>query len=259
MQSDKQVAMNNPKAAQAAPMAVAVAAAPQQQAGVVVAAPIKEYLMGVPVAAPAFNQNNQNNHSMANIKAERQANALPLEEIYDATQQQGSRHNPEAGETYDNKEIKNHHEGGVGSQYGQLNVNKLGARGSLRIWGRKLRVRDAWVVPRHISCTNLGAGSVVDMRKGQFIYPETTVHANHFIGRCIILVPPGVRVVKAGYGILGGFRDHTNTPGNVPLPNAPVIRVVGASTLGYTSIEVDLSVPPVKILKRSYPELSVGL
>jgi hypothetical protein len=231
MQSDK-VAMNNSKA---------------PQAGIVTAAPIQGYLMGVPVAAKVINQDN---HNMANVKAERQANALPLEEIYD-TQQQGSTYNPEAGETYDNKEIKNHHEGGVGSRYGQLNVNKLGARGSLRMWGRNLRIRDAWVVPRHISCTNLGAGSVVDMRKGQFIYPETTVYTNHLLGSCIIIVPPGVRVVKAGYGILGGFRDHTNKPGNVPLENAPVIRVVGASMLGYTGIEVDMIVPTVKILKRS--------
>ena len=195
--------------------------------------------------------------NMANIIM---ANIKEGEDHFEAAQQEGSTYNPAAGEAFDkglsvpgygSNGPKNHHEGGAGISILRLNINKpkrstLGtAYGNLNTL---TSTRDASVVPRHISCTNLINASTIDLRKGQFIYPETTVHANTLIGVCQILLPPGVRVVKAGYGIFGAFRDHTDKLGNSKLTDGPVIRVVGAQTFGYTSIEVDLNVPPVKMI-----------
>eukprot|EP00039_Didymoeca_costata_P018007 m.331729 g.331729 ORF g.331729 m.331729 type:complete len:207 (-) comp16789_c0_seq1:5120-5740(-) len=149
-------------------------------------------------------------------------------------------YDPAAGRAFDNGEVptgylskpSNHGEGGILF----INAFKSMSKGS------------AYVVPKRITASNILTGSILDLSRGRFIYPETTIVANQILGGCRVIVPQGVRVVCKGVGILGSFGKNMEESHAKTTTSSPTITVVGMSILAGMRVTVNNNVPAVKAI-----------
>jgi hypothetical protein len=100
--------------------------------------------------------------------------------------------------------------------------------------------RGAWVPPKKLHTLAFMGGAGLDFREARFAPGLTEVHILAVMGGVQVIVPPGVTVETAGFGIMGGFDGLSQV---VPSddPSAPVLRIRGLAVMG--GIEVKMMLP----------------
>ncbi|QYH20294.1 hypothetical protein JKI95_05130 [Corynebacterium aquatimens] len=110
-----------------------------------------------------------------------------------------------------------------------------GSTSSFSIMGGTEKAGSWHIAPNHTSITVMG-GNSLDLRNAYLSSHETVINAFAVMGGIEIIVPPGVRVIDEGVGIMGGF-GFSSKANEEPLPpNAPVIRVRGVALMGGVEI-----------------------
>ena len=99
------------------------------------------------------------------------------------------------------------------------------------------------VVPEKITQLLIMDGSNIDLTRAQFIFKDTYIRVVVLIAGCIIIVPPGVRVIMTGTTILGA-----NDQENLLIPPAsgdsqPTLHIHAVSVCGAVSVKTDQAVP----------------
>jgi len=98
-----------------------------------------------------------------------------------------------------------------------------------------LQIRGPWRMERHVVVVTLLGGANLDLRQAELAAPEVTLTQVSLLGGTSITVPPGVRVDRSGFSVLGGTRMDLGA--EQPGPGAPTIHVRSFSLLGGVSIE----------------------
>lgn len=95
--------------------------------------------------------------------------------------------------------------------------------------------RGHWVVPREYLAVSVMGGIDLDLTSATLEAPEVTISVLALMGGVNVIVPPDVRVVVDGFGLMGGFDEgrHDATP---PPPGAPVVRVTGIALMGGVTV-----------------------
>ncbi|MFJ3219864.1 DUF1707 domain-containing protein [Kitasatospora sp. NPDC086801] len=89
--------------------------------------------------------------------------------------------------------------------------------------------RGRWVAPCRFRVFAFWGGGRIDLREADFESNETVIRCAAIMGGIQVLVPPGVEVVSRGLGVMGGFSDAVNGPGD---PGAPRVVVTGLAFWG---------------------------
>jgi hypothetical protein len=99
------------------------------------------------------------------------------------------------------------------------------------------RKRGPWVAPRRLDVVALFGGADVDLREARLGPGETEINCKALFGGVKVIVPPGLRVVVDGVGVMGAFDDRV--PGSSPHPrtDACQIRVSGLVLFGGVEVE----------------------
>ena len=99
-----------------------------------------------------------------------------------------------------------------------------------------LERRGHWVVPAHMTVLALMGGANLDMRDARFAAPEVVVTINAFMGGADIVVPPHVRVVMEGIGIMGGYAGPSGKVPEELVADSPTLIVRGVAIWGGVSV-----------------------
>jgi hypothetical protein len=97
-----------------------------------------------------------------------------------------------------------------------------------------LHVRGPWRMERHVVVVSVIGGANLDLRQAELAAPEVTLTQVSVLGGTDITVPPGVRVVRSGFSLLGGTRVDGDA--ERPGPGAPTIHVRAFSLIGGVEI-----------------------
>lgn len=97
-----------------------------------------------------------------------------------------------------------------------------------------LTVRGPWRVERHVIVASLLGGADLDLSQAELAAPEVTLTQVSLLGGVRITVPPGVRVDRSGFSLIGG--THIGG-GPEPGPGAPTIHIRAFSLLGGVQID----------------------
>ncbi|HEY5017774.1 MAG TPA: DUF1707 domain-containing protein [Streptosporangiaceae bacterium] len=92
-----------------------------------------------------------------------------------------------------------------------------------------------WQVPARFTSVVYKGGGWLDLRAAELTAPATTVFAVAYKSRIDVLVPPGVRVELAGFGVSKGWSEQEELESLLPR-DAPVVHVRGVAYKG--TIEV---------------------
>jgi len=103
-----------------------------------------------------------------------------------------------------------------------------------------------WRVPERYTTVVYKGGGWLDLRAAELSGPATTFVAVAYKSRVTILVPPGVRVEMAGFGVTQGAEDED--PGYRLPADAPVIHVRGIAYKG--TVEISTRPPERAALRR---------
>ena len=99
-----------------------------------------------------------------------------------------------------------------------------------------LERRGDWVVPRRMTVVAIMGGANLDMRHARFAASEVVITVNAFMGGAEIIVPPHVRVVMEGVGIMGGYAGPSDKVPEELDANSPTLRVKGVAIWGGVSV-----------------------
>jgi len=97
-----------------------------------------------------------------------------------------------------------------------------------------LTVRGPWRMDRHVVVASIIGGADLDLSQAELAAPEVTLTQVSILGGVRITVPPGVRVDRSGFNLIGGTRIGG---GPEPGPGAPTIHIRAFSLLGGVEIE----------------------
>jgi hypothetical protein len=98
----------------------------------------------------------------------------------------------------------------------------------------------SWVPPKKLYTIALMGGAGLDFRDARLGPGVTEVNVLALMGGVDIIVPPGVTVETAGFGIMGGFDGHSQTV-DTDDPSAPVLTIRGLAVCG--GIDVKMMLP----------------
>lgn len=101
-----------------------------------------------------------------------------------------------------------------------------------------LTVRGPWRMDRHVVVASIIGGADLDLSQAELAAPEVTLTQVSILGGVRITVPPGVRVDRSGFNLIGGTRIGG---GPQPGPGAPTIHIRAFSLLG--GVEIDRGRP----------------
>jgi hypothetical protein len=96
-----------------------------------------------------------------------------------------------------------------------------------------LTVRGPWRMDRHVVVASIIGGADLDLSQAELAAPEVTLTQVSILGGARITVPPGVRVDRSGFSLIGGTRVGG---GPEPGPGAPTIHIRAFSLLGGVEI-----------------------
>jgi hypothetical protein len=94
--------------------------------------------------------------------------------------------------------------------------------------------RGPWITSSRVQVVALMGGVVLDLRETRLPEGLTEVVAIAIMGGIEVIVPPGLRVVSDGFGILGGFEHASET---TPVrADVPTLRISGLALMGGVEI-----------------------
>lgn len=92
-----------------------------------------------------------------------------------------------------------------------------------------------WQPPRTLHAVAIMGGVKLDFRDADLLEGTTHVHAYALMGGISVRVPPDVRVVVKGLGLMGGF---SRTRRSSAAPDAPCIVIDGVALMGGVDVKV---------------------
>jgi hypothetical protein len=95
-----------------------------------------------------------------------------------------------------------------------------------------------WQPPRTLHAVAIMGGVKLDFRDADLLAGTTHVRAFALMGGISVLVPPDVRVVVKGFGLMGGFGRARRTSA---APDAPCILIDGIALMGGVDVKVRAS------------------
>lgn len=100
--------------------------------------------------------------------------------------------------------------------------------------------KGSWVPPQKLTTIAVMGGVGLDFREARLGPGVTEVSILAVMGGVDIIVPPGLTVETAGFGLLGGFDSYSQTV-TTDDPSAPVLRIRGLAVMG--GVEVKMRLP----------------
>ncbi|MFT4082593.1 MAG: DUF1707 domain-containing protein [Nocardioides sp.] len=90
--------------------------------------------------------------------------------------------------------------------------------------------KGGWTVPGELTVLAFCGGADLDLREATFSQRECTFTINAIMGGASVVVPPGVRVIMDGVGILGGYSGPRGPEETGP--GSPTLRIKGFAIMG---------------------------
>ncbi len=115
--------------------------------------------------------------------------------------------------------------------------NLVPERNGVVAWWSNVKREGEWILPRIFRSFTFMGNVELDLRSAQLGAGTSEMEVNCFMGSIEITVPPGIRVICDGTGMLGSF-DVERVGNTSPPPDAPTIRVSGTAYLGSISVKV---------------------
>ncbi len=117
-------------------------------------------------------------------------------------------------------------------------------RSGATVWWSSINRQGEWILPRLYRAFAFMGNIELDLMTARMTPGQSEIEVRCIFSNVEITVPPDVRVLCDGDGILGNF--EVITVGHVdPLPDdAPTIRITGAAYLGNVSVKIQGFVGP---------------
>lgn len=104
------------------------------------------------------------------------------------------------------------------------------SKGGFALWGG-FRRQGNWTIGRVFTAFAMWGGGNIDLREANFESGEVVIRCFTIMGGIHVTVPPDLNVDVRGFGIMGGFGEHSKDAG-VPAPDAPRVRITGFALMG---------------------------
>ncbi|MCX5412295.1 DUF1707 domain-containing protein [Streptomyces sp. NBC_00059] len=109
--------------------------------------------------------------------------------------------------------------------------------GGFAFWGGFSRKGHWTVGPRFTSFAMWGGGEI-DLREARFAERDVVIRCFTIMGGIQVTVPPDLDVQVRGFGIMGGFGEHSKLDEESdPAPGSPRVRVTGFALMGGVGVE----------------------
>jgi len=110
-----------------------------------------------------------------------------------------------------------------------------------------LHVSGPWRMDRHVIVASIIGGAELDLSQAELAAPAVMLTQVSILGGVRVRVPPGVRVERSGFSLIGGTRMGG---GPAPGPGAPTVHIRAFSLLG--GVEIERSQPSGRLSRRDY-------
>ncbi|MEO7367492.1 MAG: LiaF domain-containing protein [Gemmatimonadaceae bacterium] len=110
-------------------------------------------------------------------------------------------------------------------------------RNGVVAWWSNVKREGEWILPRHFRSFTCMGNIEIDLRSAQLAEGGSEMELNVFMGNIEVFVPPDIRVLCDGDGMLGSF-DVERIGNTNPPPDAPTIRISGTAYMGSITIKV---------------------
>ncbi|MEV0575835.1 MULTISPECIES: DUF1707 SHOCT-like domain-containing protein [unclassified Streptomyces] len=104
------------------------------------------------------------------------------------------------------------------------------SQGGFALWGG-FRRQGNWTIGRVFTAFAMWGGGNIDLREANFESREVVIRCFTIMGGIHVTVPPDLNVDVRGFGIMGGFGEHSKDAG-IPAPDAPRVRITGFALMG---------------------------
>lgn len=109
--------------------------------------------------------------------------------------------------------------------------------GAFAFWGGFSR-KGRWTVGRQFTAVAIWGGGEIDLREAHFAERDVVIRCYTIMGGMQVTVPPDLNVQVRGFGIMGGFGEHSKLDEEPePDPESPRVRVTGFALMGGVGVE----------------------
>lgn len=110
-----------------------------------------------------------------------------------------------------------------------------------------LHVSGPWRMDRHVIVASVIGGADLDLSQAELAAPSVMLTHVSLLGGVSVKVPPGVRVERSGFSLIGGTRMGGGTE---PGPGAPTVHIRSFSLLG--GVQIRRGQPDSGMSRRDY-------
>lgn len=104
-------------------------------------------------------------------------------------------------------------------------------------WWSNIKREGEWTLPRIFRSFTFMGNVEIDLRQAHLGAGTSEMEVNCVMGSITITVPPEIRVLCDGHGMLGSF-DVVREGNTTPPPDAPTVRITGTAYMGSIEIKV---------------------
>ncbi|GGR51077.1 hypothetical protein J2S40_000465 [Nocardioides luteus] len=97
--------------------------------------------------------------------------------------------------------------------------------------------KGVWTMPQHLTVNAVLGDANIDLREAHYSAREVVINATSILGSVKVTVPPNVRVVVEGNGVLGEFKEPSDKVPEALTADSPVVRVRGMAVLGDVTVK----------------------
>lgn len=109
--------------------------------------------------------------------------------------------------------------------------------GAFAFWGGFSR-KGRWTVGRQFTAFAMWGGGEIDLREARFAERDVVIRCFTIMGGMQVTVPPDLNVQVRGFGIMGGFGEHSKLDEEPePHPDSPRVKVTGFALMGGVGVE----------------------
>ncbi|MFE5240188.1 MULTISPECIES: DUF1707 domain-containing protein [unclassified Streptomyces] len=109
--------------------------------------------------------------------------------------------------------------------------------GAFAFWGGFSR-KGHWTVGSLFTSFAMWGGGEIDLREARFAERDVVIRCFTIMGGIQVTVPPDLDVQVRGFGVMGGFGEHSKLDEEPePAPGSPRVRVTGFALMGGVGVE----------------------
>lgn len=134
--------------------------------------------------------------------------------------------------------------------------NLVPERSGAVAWWSNIKREGEWILPRIFRSFTFMGNVEIDLRQAHLGAGTSEMEVNCVMGSITITVPPEIRVICDGHGMIGSF-DVQREGNTTPPPDAPTVHITGTAYFGSIEIKViDPNAPTwTEKLKSSWSSL----